>query len=189
MLSQKHPTMHPYKIMSDILRELKKSVERYNLIAIPTEKELYFLIANTYLTKIIFNAILYVKNNFMDYAINYTEQITKQLKTKLDNSTYHFTIETLTKYIDKSIKCDFLDYDNNIFDIANDLSNLTYGDLLQDPLTYFNTTLDSCDYALMEHTPNKTIKKYIKEFMQNDFLIYATNTPINRLNHFTIFDY
>lgn len=176
-------------IMSDILRELKKSSERYNPIAIPTEKELYFLIANTYLTKIIFNAILYVKNNFMDYAIDYTEQITKQLKTKLDNGTYHFTIKTLIKYIDKSIKCDFLDYNNNIFDIANDYisSNLTYGDLLQDPLTYFNTILD--DNIELEHTPNKTIKKYIKEFMQNDFLIYATDVPINQLNHLTIFDY
>lgn len=139
----------------------------------------------------IFNSALYVKKNFLDYAINYVYQITNQLKLKLDNNTYHFTLETLLKYIDKSIKCDFLDYNDNIFNIANDykLSNLTYGDLLQDPLTYFNTILDNCDYALMERIPNKTIKKYIKEFMQNDFLIYATNTPINKLNHFTIYDY
>ncbi len=176
--------------MSDILRELKQSANK-GLIAIPTEKELYNLIINTYLIKMIFNSVLYVKKDFLDYAINYVLQITNQLKLKLDNGTYHFTIETLTKYIDKSIKCDFLDYDNNIFNIANDyiLSNLTYGDLLQDSLTYFNTTLNNCDYALMEHTPNKTIKKYIKEFMQNDFLIYATDTPINQLNHFTIYDY
>ena len=173
--------------MSDILRELKKSANK-RLIAIPTEKELYNLIINTYLTKMIFNSVLYVKKDFLDYAINYVLQITNQLKLKLDNGTYYFTIETLTKYIDKSIKCDFLEHDNNIFNIANNL-NLTYGDLLQNPLTYFNTTLDSFDYALMEHTPNKIIKKYIKEFMQNDFLIRATDTPINQLNHFTIFDY
>ena len=173
--------------MSDILRELKQSVNK-RLIAIPTEKELYNLIINTYLTKIIFNSVLYVKKDFLYYAINYVLQITNQLKLKLDNGTYHFTIETLTKYIDKSIKCDFLEYDNNIFNIANDYitSNLTYGDLLQDPLTYFNTILDDVE---LEHTPNKTIKKYIKEFIQNDFLIYATNTPINKLNHFTIYDY
>lgn len=179
--------------MSDILRELKKSAERYNpkLIAIPTEKELYFLIANTYLTKIIFNAILYVKNNFMDYAIDYTEQITKQLKIKLDNGTYHFTLETLLKYIDKSIKCDFLDTNLNIFDIANNkyigLNNLTYNDLMQQPTKYFDNVLST--YGLMEHTPNKTIKKYIKEFMQEPFLTAATDTPINQLKHFTIFDY
>ena len=173
--------------MSDILRELKQSANK-RLIAIPTEKELYNLIINTYLTKIIFNSVLYVKKDFLYYAINYVLQITNQLKLKLDNGTYHFTIETLTKYIDKSIKCDFLEYDNNIFNIANDYitSNLTYGDLLQDPLTYFNTILDDVE---LEHTPNKTIKKYIKEFIQNDFLIYATNTPINKLNHFTIYDY
>ena len=174
--------------MSDILRELKQSANK-RLIAIPTEKELYNLIINTYLTKIIFNSVLYVKKDFLNYAINYVLQITNQVKLKLDNNTYHFTLETLLKYIDKSIKCDFLDYDNNIFNIANDLSNLTYGDLLQNPLTYFNTTLDNFNYALMEHTPNKTIKKYIKEFMKNDFLIYATNTPINQLNHFTIYNY
>lgn len=179
--------------MSDILRELKKSAERYNqeLIAIPTEKELYLLIANTYLTKIIFNAILYVKNNFMDYAIDYTEQITKQLKIKLDNGTYQFTLDALLKYIDKSIKCDFLDTDLNIFDIASDkyigLNNLTYNDLLQPPLTYFELKLDTD--VLMEHTPTKTIKKYIKEFMQKSFLTAATDTPINQLKHFTIFDY
>lgn len=178
--------------MSDILRELKKSAERYNpkLIAIPAEKELYFLIANTYLTKIIFNAILYVKNNFMDYAIDYTEQITKQLKIKLDNGTYHFTLETLLKYIDKSIKCDFLDFNQSIFDIASDKYiqlDLTYNDLLQPPLTYFELKLDTD--VLMEHTPTKTIKKYIKEFMQKPFLTAATDTPINQLKHFTIFDY
>lgn len=174
--------------MSDILRELKQSANKI-LIAIPTEKELYNLIINTYLTKMIFNSALYVKKDFLDYAINYVCQITNQLKLKLDNGTYHFTIETLTKYIDKSIKCDFLDYDDNIFNIANDYisSNLTYGDLLQDPLTYFNTILN--DNIELEHTPNRTIKKYIKEFMQNDFLIYATDTPINQLNHFTIYDY
>lgn len=172
--------------MSDILRELKQNANK-RLIAIPTEKELYNLIINTYLTKMIFNSALYVKNDFLDYAINYVLQITNQLKLKLDNGAYHFTIETLTKYIDKSIKSDFLDFNQSIFNIANNL-NLTYGDLLQDPLTYFNTTLDDCDYALMEHTPNKTIKKYIKEFVQNDFLLYATDTPINRLNHFTIYD-
>ena len=175
-------------IMSDILRELKQSANKRQ-IAIPTEKELYNLIINTYLTKMIFNSVLYVKKDFLNYAINYVLQITNQVKLKLDNNTYHFTLETLLKYIDKSIKCDFLEHDNNIFNIANNLSNLTYGDLLQDPLTYFNTTLNNCNYALMEHTPNKTIKKYIKEFMQNDFLIYATNTPINQLNHFTVYDY
>lgn len=179
--------------MSDILRELKKSAERYNprLIAIPTEKELYFIIANTYLTKIIFNAILYVKNNFMNYAIDYTEQITKQLKIKLDNGTYHFTLETLLKYIDKSIKCDFLDTNLNIFDIASDkyigLNNLTYNDLMQQPIKYFDNVLST--YGLMEHTPNKTIKKYIKDYMQEPFLTAATDTPINQLKHFTIFNY
>ena len=177
--------------MSDILRELKKSVERYNqeLIAIPTEKELYFLIANTYLTKIIFNAILYVKNNFMDYAIDYTEQITKQLKIKLDNGTYHFTLKTLLKYIDKSIKCDFLYFNQCIFEINNDKwlqLNLTYNDLMQQPTKYFDNVLST--NGLMEHTPNKTIKKYINEFMQEPFLTAATDTPINQLKHFTIFE-
>lgn len=173
--------------MSDFLRELKQSANKRQ-IAIPTEKELYNLIINTYLTKMIFNSVLYVKKDFLDYAINYILQITNQLKLRLDNGTYHFTIETLTNYIDKSIKCDFLDYDNNIFNIANDYlsSNLNYNDLLQGPLTCFNTILD--DNIELEHTPNKTINKYIKEFMQNDFLIYATDTPINQLNHFTIYD-
>ena len=174
--------------MSDILRELKKSAEKYKLkqIAIPTEKELYNLIINIYLTKFVFNAVLYVKKDFLYYAFNYIQQITKQLKLKLKNGTYNFTIEALTKYIDKSIKCDFLDFNNDIFNIASDNLNLTYKDLLQDPLTYFNTKLNTDE--LLEHTPNKAIKRYIKEFMQHDFLTAATNKTIDHIKQFAIFN-
>ena len=169
-----------------ILKRLKKYTDRpKKIIVIPTEKELYNIIINIYITKMIFNNALYLKSDFLYFCTDYIKSITLQLKNKLNKNIYNFTLETLTKYIDKAITGSQTLDKQSIFNISSFIDNLTYSDLMQESLKYFILKLDYNE--LMAHTPNKKIKQYIQEYISNYFLTHAANKPIDQIQNFLIF--